>query len=95
MVSPALELLDRKWIALASHRGRFCSKPKRSFRFLSGKLSTPLGGFYDLEDGGRPTAPGYGAAGKPARYLFSTFRIIHAYAIAYLTQARVLLSIAE
>jgi N-acylglucosamine 2-epimerase (GlcNAc 2-epimerase) len=29
--------------------------------------------------------PGYGAAGKPARYLFTTSRIVHAYAIAYLT----------
>jgi sulfoquinovose isomerase len=95
MVSPALELLDRKWIALASHRGRLLQQAEALFSFSEGKLSTPLGGFYDLEDGGRPTAPGYGAAGKPARYLFSTFRIIHAYAIAYLTQARVLLSIAE
>jgi sulfoquinovose isomerase len=44
----------------------------------------PLGGFHDLDDQGRPTPPGYGAAGKPVRCLFATSRIIHAYAIACL-----------
>jgi sulfoquinovose isomerase len=44
----------------------------------------PLGGFYDLDDEGRPAAPGYGAGGKPARYLFATTRIVHAFAIAHL-----------
>ena len=44
----------------------------------------PLGGFYDLDDEGRPTAPSYGSTDKPARYLFTTSRVIHAYPIAYL-----------
>jgi hypothetical protein len=37
-----------------------------------------------LDEEGRPTAPGYGAADKPSRYLFANSRIVHAYAIAYL-----------
>ena len=44
----------------------------------------PSRGYYDLDDKGRPTAPGYGAAVKPARYLFATSRVTHAYAIAHL-----------
>jgi mannose/cellobiose epimerase-like protein (N-acyl-D-glucosamine 2-epimerase family) len=55
------------------------------FSFFEGKIINPLGGFRDLDDGGPPTAPGYSAAGRPTRYLFSTTRIIHAFSIAHLS----------
>ena len=84
MVSPAHELSNRKWIALASHRAWLLREAEKLFLFFERRIFNPLGGFYDLDDEGRPTAPGYGAADKPARYLFATSRIIHAYAIAYL-----------
>jgi sulfoquinovose isomerase len=70
--------------ALASRRAWLLREPEKLFLFFERRIFNPLGGFYDLDDGGRPAAPGYGAADKPARYLFATSRIIHGYAIAYL-----------
>jgi sulfoquinovose isomerase len=89
-------LSERKWIALASRRGWLLQQAEAPFSFFERRIINPLSGFYDLDDGGRSTVPGYGAAGKLARYLFATLRIIHAYAIAYLMvgQARTSLSIA-
>jgi len=57
-------------------------------------MINPLGGFHDLDDRGRPTAPGYGATIEPSQYLLATSRFIHAYAIAA-GRAPTLLSIAE
>ena len=54
------------------------------FAFFERNIVNPLGGFHDLDDFGRPTPPGYGAGGSPARYLFSTTRIVHAFSIAHL-----------
>jgi len=57
---------------------------ERLFFVLERRLINPLGGCYDVDEEGRPTAPGYGATDKPSRYLFATSRIVHAYAIANL-----------
>jgi sulfoquinovose isomerase len=76
--------LERKWIALASRRGWLLQQAEAPFSFFERRIINPLSGFYDLDDGGRATVPGYGAASKLARYIFATSRIIHAYAIAYL-----------
>ena len=84
MISVAPKASNRKWIALPSHRAWLLREAEALFSFFERRIINPLGGFYDLDDGGRPTSTGYGAAGKPARYLFGTSRIIHAYAIAYL-----------
>src|SRR6516164_6263135 len=75
---------NRKWIALASHRAWLLREAEALFSFFERHIINPLGGFYDLDDQGRPTLPGYGSGGKPARYLFATSRIIHVYAIAHL-----------
>jgi sulfoquinovose isomerase len=57
---------------------------EKLFSFFERRLINSLGGFYDIDEVGRPTAPGYGAGDNPARYCFATSRIVHAYAIAYL-----------
>ena len=62
----------------------FAARGSGLFVFSERRIIDPLSGFYDLDDGGRSTVPGYGAASKLARYIFATSRIIHAYAIAYL-----------
>jgi sulfoquinovose isomerase len=73
-----------KWIALPSHRAWLLKQVEDLFAFFERRIVNPLGGFYDLDGAGRPTAPGYGAGGAPARYLFATTRIVHAFAIAHL-----------
>jgi hypothetical protein len=57
---------------------------RKGFFVFERRLINPLGGCYDVDEEERPTAPGYGAADKPSRYLFATLRIVHAYAIANL-----------
>ena len=71
-------------MALANHRTWLLGHAEKLFSFFERRHINPLGGFFDLDEEGRPTAPGDGAADKPARYRFATSRIVHAYAIAYL-----------
>jgi len=84
MFSVADQPSNRKWIGLASHRAWLLREAEALFSFFERHIINPLGGFSDLDDQGRPTPPGYGAAAKPSRYLFATSRIIHCYAIAHL-----------
>jgi len=73
-----------KWMALPSHRAWLQEQVENIFAFFERNIVNPLGGFYDLDDEGRPAAPGYGAGVPPTRYLFATARIVHAFAIAHL-----------
>jgi hypothetical protein len=84
MFSQVHELSNRTWIALSSHRSSLLSETEKLFPFFEQRIIDPLGGFYDLDDEGwadsarlRPTSP--------PGYLFATSRIIHAYAVVYLT----------
>jgi hypothetical protein len=76
MFSQVHELSNRKWIALSSHRTWLLSEAEKLLLFFERRVINPLGAFSDLDDEGRPTAPGYGAADKPARDLFATSRTI-------------------
>jgi len=73
-----------KWSALPSHRKWLLDQANSLFAFFERRIVNPLGGFHDLDDEGRAVPPGYGAGGPPARYLFATTRIVHAFAIAHL-----------
>ena len=84
MINLALETPNQKWAALASHRGWLLGQAEALFSFFERNVINPLGGFYELDEKGRPTAPGYGPAKRPARYLFATSRIVYAYTIAHL-----------
>jgi sulfoquinovose isomerase len=57
-------LSNRKWIALASHPRLVFEGTRNAFFVFERRIINPLGGFYDLDDEGRPAAPGYGAADK-------------------------------
>ena len=84
MPALAIDPPTSKWAKLPSHRAWLLQQADGLFAFFERRIVNPLGGFYDLDDEGRPTAPGYGAGGFPARYLFATTRIVHAFAIAHL-----------
>ncbi|RBP15842.1 mannose/cellobiose epimerase-like protein (N-acyl-D-glucosamine 2-epimerase family) [Roseiarcus fermentans] len=75
---------DARWVALPSHQRWLDQQVEALFAFYERNLVNPLGGFYDLDDLGRPTPPGWGAGAPPARYLFATTRIVHAFSIAHL-----------
>ena len=84
MKSFAIAPTNGKWVALQSHQTWLNQQAEALFAFYERNIVNPLGGFYDLDDRGHPTAPGYGAGGAPARYLFATTRIVHAFSIAHL-----------
>jgi mannose/cellobiose epimerase-like protein (N-acyl-D-glucosamine 2-epimerase family) len=84
MNSSFINCPNTRWVDLPSHRAWLLQQAENLFAFFERSIVNPLGGFYDLDDEGRPTAPGYGAGGTPARYLFATTRIVHAFAIAHL-----------
>jgi mannose/cellobiose epimerase-like protein (N-acyl-D-glucosamine 2-epimerase family) len=84
MTPLAIGRQESKWIALPSHQAWLQRQAESLFAFFERNTINPLGGFYDLDDEGRPTAPGYGANLPPARYLYATTRIVHAFAIAHL-----------
>ena len=75
---------NRKWVDLPSHRAWLLQQANDLFAFFEQHIINPLGGFHDLDDEGRPAAPGFGSGGTPTRYLFATSRIVHAFAIAHL-----------
>jgi len=73
MFSPAHELSNRKWVALASHRTWLLREAEKLFSFFERRIINPLGGFYDLDDGGdrqrpvtaQPTSPPPGISSQP------------------------------
>src|SRR5690348_11936227 len=67
MISLTPEASNRKWTAVASHRAWLLREAEALFSFFERRIINPLGGFYDLDDQGRPAPPGYGAAAKPGR----------------------------
>ncbi len=75
---------DSLWSLLPSHRAWLRGQANDLFSFFERAICNPLGGYYELDKKGRPTAPGFGAGGPPTRYLFNTARIVHAFAIAHL-----------
>ncbi len=85
MIKPfAVTPPNRKWTDLHSHRTWLLQRANDLFAFFERQIINPLGGFHDLDDEGRPAAPGFGSGGIPARYLYATSRIVHAFAIAHL-----------
>ena len=84
MASFAIGPSTGNWARLPSHRAWLLNQAESLFAFYERRILNPLGGFYELDDLGRPTAPGFGAGGTPSRHLFYTARIVHAFAIAHL-----------
>ena len=80
----ALAPTNGKWTAMPSHRAWLERQAEALFAFYERNIVNPLGGFHDLDDFGRPAAPGYGAGGTPSRWLFATTRVVHAFSIAHL-----------
>ena len=84
MTTFAINPSRSKWVSLPSHRSWLLKQAEELFCFFENRIVNPLGGFIDLDDEGKPTVPGYGRGGAPARYLFATTRIVHAFSIAHL-----------
>lgn len=73
-----------KWSTLASHRMWLLQQADALFSFFERQSLNPLGGFHELDDFGRPQAPGSVPGKFAGRQIHVTTRMVHCFAIAHL-----------
>ena len=72
-----------KWTMLPSHRDWLFRQANDLFSFFEKRSIDPLGGFFDLDDEGNPMSSGI-PPGVTSRPIYTSARMIHSFAIAYL-----------
>lgn len=73
-----------KWSALKTHRLWLLQQADALFSFFERESLNPLGGFYELDDQGRPLAPGAVPGKHAGRQIHVTTRMVHSFSIAHL-----------
>ena len=71
--------LSKPWNELPYHRRWLLDQADGLFDFFQYRAMNPKGGFYDLDDEGRPLA-----VANPVRGIHASARMVHCYSIAYL-----------
>jgi sulfoquinovose isomerase len=69
----------RKWVTLTPHRIWLLGQANALLSLFEAHSIDPNGGFFDLDDSGKPLA-----ATRPRRQLVATTRMVHSFAIAHL-----------
>ncbi|HEX9446428.1 MAG TPA: AGE family epimerase/isomerase, partial [Dongiaceae bacterium] len=82
--APAHKQSPKKWTSLSSHRNWLLQQAENIFAFFEQRSIDPRGGFFDLDDAGKPFPPGFPAGAPAGRLLHATTRMTHCFAIAYL-----------
>ncbi len=73
-----------KWTALSTHRIWLLNEATRLLEFFERHSIDPAGGFFVLDDQGRPITKSAATGKAPARELHATTRMVHCFAIARL-----------
>ena len=73
-----------RWVERAPHRLWLLGRADALFSFFEASCRNPLGGYFELDDAGRPMAPGADGGLPPSRNLHITARLVHAFGIASL-----------
>lgn len=84
MTSLELSAGSARWTTLKSHRLWLLQQAEALFAFFERESINPLGGFYELDDHGRPLAPGAVPGKHAGRQIHVTTRMVHCFAIAHL-----------
>src|SRR3990167_1843416 len=71
-----------KWTTLPYHRHWLVGEANRLFDFFIPASVNPSGGFFDLDDRGRPILTSASSGLAPPRQIHSTTRMVHSFAIA-------------
>ena len=77
-------VLSLRWTTLPYHRAWLLDQASRLYDFFEPNSINPAGGFFSLDDRGRPIRYGEATGQAPARELHSTTRMVHCFAIARL-----------
>lgn len=72
-----------RWAQQSGHRLWLMSEINRLLDFYQDSVIDPKGGFFDLDNFGRPLPTGWPPAEAPTRNLFQTTRMVHCFAIAH------------
>jgi mannose/cellobiose epimerase-like protein (N-acyl-D-glucosamine 2-epimerase family) len=75
---------DRRWVERTPHRLWLLGRADALFSFFEAGCRNPLGGYFELDEAGRPLAPGADGGLSPSRNLHITTRLVHAFGIASL-----------
>ena len=73
-----------RWVERAPHRLWLLGRADALFSFFEAGCRNPLGGYFELDDAGRPMAPGADGGLPPSRNLHITARLVHAFGSASL-----------
>ena len=84
MVAMEISAAPAKWSTLKTHRLWLLQQADALFSFFERQSLNPLGGFYELDDQGRPLAPGAVPGKHAGRQIHVTTRMVHCFSIAHL-----------
>src|SRR5687767_15580213 len=73
-----------RWTMLPYHRAWLTDQASRLFEFFEPHSINPAGGFFSLDEGGRPLTASAASGSPPAREIHATTRMVHCFAIASL-----------
>jgi sulfoquinovose isomerase len=73
-----------RWVTMPSHRLWLLKQADAIFDLFEQGCLNAQGGFHELDDTGRPYAPGEPDGGVPTRALHITTRMVHCFSIAHL-----------
>jgi sulfoquinovose isomerase len=80
----ATEALAAKWTSIPYHRLWLIEQASCLFDFFEPHSIDPAGGFFSLDDLGRPLAPSVSSGTPPPHEIHATARMVHCFAIARL-----------
>jgi sulfoquinovose isomerase len=79
MNHPILPVIGPNWRSNPFHRQWLADQANRLFGFFQHGIVNPAGGFFDLDDEGKPTD-----TGNPVRQIHNTTRMVHCFSIGAL-----------
>jgi mannose/cellobiose epimerase-like protein (N-acyl-D-glucosamine 2-epimerase family) len=84
MTVTAFQATGRRWVEQASHRAWLLRQAEALLDFHQFAAIDPRGGFFELDDVGRPLVTGAAAAPPAGKGLHTTTRMVHCFAAAWL-----------
>ena len=72
-----------RWVERTPHRLWLLDRADALFSFFEAGCRNPLGGYFELDEAGKPMAPGADGGLPPSRNLHITTRLVHAFSAPF------------